>query len=399
MNRRWPAFLFLLWQAGAALAAAPPRSANPPASVRIGYIDLQNDPRYRTDNSYTGIVFHTLGRPYPGAELGVQDAQLIGRVIGSQFVLDRKSAGSAADLPALAKTLVADGDHFIIADLPAPDLLKLADSLRGQPALVMNVSAPDDSLRGADCRRNVVHLIPSDSMLTDALVQYLVAKNWKHILALQGPAKEDAGEIAALRHSARKFGATVDAVRPFVLGTDPRHRDENNVALMTANSDADVIFVADSGGEFARYVPFETHDPRPVVGDAGLMPLAWHWTWYGNGAPQLQHRFEKLAAPRRMNPEAWAAWAAVKAVTQSVMRARSGDFGQVERFMLGGKINIDGAKGKPMSFRRWDHQLRQPILLATADAVIARAPLPQYLHQTNDLDTLGYDAPESACHF
>jgi ABC transporter substrate binding protein (PQQ-dependent alcohol dehydrogenase system) len=398
MNRLWLALLFLLWQASAALAAAPP-PANSTTSVRIGYIDLRNDPRYRTDNSYTGIVFHTLGRPYPGAELGVQDAKLIGRVIGRTFVLERKSAATAADLPALAKELAAEGDHFIIADLTAPDLLKLADSLRGQPALVMNVSAREDSLRGADCRQNVVHLIPSESMLTDALVQYLVVKNWKDILALQGPAKEDAGEIVALQHSARKFGATVDAVRPFVLGTDPRHRDENNVALMTANSDADVIFVADSGGEFARYVPFETHSPRPVVGDAGLMPVAWHWTWYGNGAPQLQHRFEKLASPRRMNQGAWAAWAAVKAITQSVMRVRSGDFSKVEQFMLGSKINIDGAKGKPMSFRPWDHQLRQPILLVTADAVIARAPLPQYLHQTNDLDTLGYDAPESACHF
>ncbi|MGN6582753.1 MAG: ABC transporter substrate-binding protein [Rhizobiaceae bacterium] len=398
MNRFWPAFLFLLWPASAVLGAAPPPAANPSTSVRIGYIDLQNDPRYRTDNSYTGIVFHTLGRPYPGAELGVEDAQLIGKVIGRQFILERKSAATA-DLPALAKALVAEGDHFIIADLPAPALLKLADAVRGQPVLVMNVSAPDDSLRGADCRRNIVHLIPSESMLTDALVQYLVAKNWKDILALQGPAKEDAGEIAALQRSARKFGATVDAVRPFVLGADPRHRDENNVALMTANSDADVIFVADSGGEFARYVPFETHSPRPVVGDAGLTPLAWHWAWYENGAPQLQHRFEKLASPRRMNAGTWAAWAAVKTVTQSVMRAGAGGFSKVEQFMLGDKINIDGAKGKPMSFRPWDHQLRQPILLATADAVIAEAPLPQYLHQTNDLDTLGYDAPESACHF
>lgn len=236
-------------------------------------------------------------------------------------------------------------------------------------------------------------------MLTDALTQYLVAKNWKHILVLKGPAKADAGEADALARSAKKFGATIDDVRPFVLGTDPRHRDENNVALMTANEDADVVYVADASGQFGRYVPYQTSRPRPVVGDAGLSPLAWHWSWYRNGAPQLQHRFEKLAPPRRMNSVAWAAWAAVKAVTQAAMRAHPHDFSAIRAFMLGNRLNLDGAKGKPMSFRAWDHQLRQPILLATADAVIARAPLPQYLHKTNDLDTLGFDAPETACRF
>jgi ABC transporter substrate binding protein (PQQ-dependent alcohol dehydrogenase system) len=50
-----------------------------------------------------------------------------------------------------------------------------------------------------------------------------------------------------------------------------------------------------------------------------------------------------------------------------------------------------------MSVRSWDQQVRQPILLAGGNAVIARAPLEGFLHQTNDLDTLGYDAPETEC--
>ena len=36
--------------------------------------------------------------------------------------------------------------------------------------------------------------------------------------------------------------------------------------------------------------------------------------------PQLQHRFEALAAPHRMNGAARAAYAAVKAVTRAAMR-------------------------------------------------------------------------------
>lgn len=387
----------------AMIGGARAHSAKDASSVAIGYVSIDNDPRYAADNAYAGIVYRTLGRPLAGAKLGVQDAQTLGRVIGKQFELKEASAASAADLPKLEKAVsdwAAAGDiHFVIADLPADVLLKLADAEKNRPVLLMNVSAPQDRLREADCRANIVHVIPSDSMLTDALVEYLVAKKWPRIFVLQGGADRDGEIVAALRRSAAKFGATVVGEKPFTLGEDPRHRDENNIALMTADINADVIFVADSSREFARYVPYQTSKPIPVVGDAGLTPLAWHWSWYRDGAPQLQHRFEKLAPLRRMNAEAWAGWTAVKAVTEATLRAGSPDFAAVRDFMLGDRISIDGVKGNPMSFRAWDHQLRQPILLATADAVIATAPLEQFLHRTNVLDTLGIDEPESKCRF
>jgi ABC transporter substrate binding protein (PQQ-dependent alcohol dehydrogenase system) len=50
-----------------------------------------------------------------------------------------------------------------------------------------------------------------------------------------------------------------------------------------------------------------------------------------------------------------------------------------------------------VTFRAWNRQLRQPILLHTYDAVIAVAPLEGFLHETNTLDTLGLDRPESGC--
>ena len=72
----------------------------------------------------------------------------------------------------------------------------------------------------------------------------------------------------------------------------------------TGDVDADVVFVADASGEFARTVPYQTAKPMLGVGDAGLTPTAWHWSWFEYGAPQLQHRFQKYALPRRMNAEA-----------------------------------------------------------------------------------------------
>jgi ABC transporter substrate binding protein (PQQ-dependent alcohol dehydrogenase system) len=236
-------------------------------------------------------------------------------------------------------------------------------------------------------------------MLSDALMQYLVAKGWRQILVLQGPAPEDAAMVSALQRSAKKFRATVVDIRRFQLTNDPRHREESNVVLMTDGVPYDVVYVADSSGTFGRYVPYQTSLPRPVVGTAGLVATAWSWSWDRDAAVQLQHRYEKASLPRRMNGGDWAAWEAVKAVTQAVMRSKSTSFEPLRDFLLSDKLNLDTVKGNPGSFRAWDHQLRAPVLLATADAVIERAPLPQYLHQTNVLDTLGIDAPETACRF
>jgi ABC transporter substrate binding protein (PQQ-dependent alcohol dehydrogenase system) len=68
-------------------------------------------------------------------------------------------------------------------------------------------------------------------------------------------------------------------------------------------------------------------------------------------------------------------------------------------FLFGDAFSLAGFKGVPLSFRPWDHQLRQPVLLAADRSLVAVAPIEGYLHPKNELDTLGYDQAESACKF
>jgi len=385
-------------------ASLPSIAAHPEPSetgeIKLGYVELANDPRYDNRGEHSGIVFTDLGRPYQGSQVALEDARSIGRVIGIEFSMEKATAKSVDELPQrISDWMERDGVHFVLADLPAVALKDLSHRVADSRVALFNISAPEDSLRGEDCAKNVLHTNPSEAMLSDALMQFLVAKGWLQILVLQGPAPEDAAMVAALQRSAKKFRANIVETRPFLLTNDPRNREQTNIVLMTTGVRYDVVYVADSSGEFGRYVSYETSLPRPVVGSAGLVPTAWSWSWDRDAAVQLQHRYEKVSPPRRMNGADWAAWEAVKAVTQAVMRTRSTDFDAVKGFLLSDKLALDTVKGNPGSFRAWDHQLRAPILLSTADAVIERAPLPQYLHQTNVLDTLGIDAPESACRF
>jgi ABC transporter substrate binding protein (PQQ-dependent alcohol dehydrogenase system) len=232
----------------------------------------------------------------------------------------------------------------------------------------------------------------------DGLVQYVLSRKWMNLLEFQGPSAADAAMTAAFEHSAQKFGAKIVAQKKFKPGADPRDREQNDPALLSAiNRDFDVVFVADSDFDFVRTVPYRLVRPRPVIGSIDLEPVAWHWTWDHNGAPQVNSRFEKRANGRRMAGPDWAAWIAVKMIVQAVLHTRSADFATDRDFILGDG-RFDGDKGLAVSVRPWDHQVRQAVLLAAPYEVVASAPIEGFLHQTNELDTLGDDQPESACH-
>src|SRR5207244_1674340 len=124
--------------------------------------------------------------------------------------------------------------RFFLLDVPTDVTKAITAAIKDPGYLFVNVSDPDDSLRGAACARNLAHTAASYNMLADGIVQYLVTMNWTRVLLLQGPLPEDAKMAAAVQRSAKRMGATISDTKPFVLGNDPRVREMNNIALMTA---------------------------------------------------------------------------------------------------------------------------------------------------------------------
>ena len=104
-----------------------------------------------------------------GGRMAIQDNNTTGRFTGHHYSLKEVLLPDGADPSEAARSLVADGIGYIAAILPAEDIVKVADALKGSNAIVFNATAPDDRLRGADCRANVFHVVPSRAMLTDAL--------------------------------------------------------------------------------------------------------------------------------------------------------------------------------------------------------------------------------------
>jgi ABC transporter substrate binding protein (PQQ-dependent alcohol dehydrogenase system) len=234
-------------------------------------------------------------------------------------------------------------------------------------------------------------------MRADALAQTLVARRWSNVLLLAGPSALDAERSAVAQAAIKRYALKLVQAKPFKLSADPRERELGNPALLTSSAASgayDVVWVVDSDGEFARALPYRTALPRPVVGDAGLVALAWQAQFERFGAPQVSRRFAK-ATGRAMTAPDWAAWMGGKAIAAAAAAAPKGPAAAFAKALSA--LELDGSKGTSMSFRAWDGQLRQPMLLSDGQGVIALAPAEGVLHPRNNLDTLGADAPEKLC--
>jgi ABC transporter substrate binding protein (PQQ-dependent alcohol dehydrogenase system) len=158
----------------------------------------------------------------------------------------------------------------------------------------------------------------------------------------------------------------------------------------------DVVVVADEGELFGDYFPYRTWDARPVVGTSGLFATTWHPAVELWGGTQFQNRFKRMAN-RQMRPLDYNAWMAVRSVGEAATRKKTGKALELIEYMRSPEFELAAFKGQKLSYRAWNGQLRQPILLTTAKLPVTVSPQPGFLHQFSELDTLGVDKPETKC--
>jgi ABC transporter substrate binding protein (PQQ-dependent alcohol dehydrogenase system) len=337
-----------------------------------------------------------------GVKLAIEDNNTTGKFLNQHFTLDETDLKNGDDVVKAATTL-AEHDGFIILDLPADEVLKVADALRDRGTVLLDAGSIDDRLREQDCRANVVHVAPTRTMLADALGQYLVWKQWKRWLLVVGSHDNDKLYADALRRTATRFGAKIVQERTFEDTGGARRTDsgvtliQRQMPVFTQQAPAyDVLVAADESEVFASYLPYRTWDPRPVAGSAGLVATSWdaaHDQW---GAVQIQNRFVKLNS-RHMTALDMQAWTAARIVGEAVSRTNSADAKTVFAFIKGKDFSVAAFKGQRLTLRDWNLQLRQPILLADGRMVVSVSPQEGFLHQVSELDTLGVDRPETKC--
>jgi len=369
--------------------------------VPVPIVYLSRDDTDTSRASLTDPVVADYG--WQGARFGVDEININGRFLGKQYQLVKITVPPAGDLQAAAKQALADGHLLIVADLKAADLLLVADLPEARGALILDARTSDDVLRQADCRNNVFHLLPNWAMRADALAQFLARKNWKRWFLLTGASAADQSYAASVRRAASRVGAKVvaEARYRYQAGAGSaaggHEQIQSQLSSVTHTSAAyDVVFVADTSDAFGDYLLYNTWDPRPVVGTHGLVAVAWHRLFKEYAARGVEYRFH-LAAARDMTERDYGSWLAVSTIGEAVARNGKTDAADVRSYFLSDQFSVPANKGEGLSFRHWDHQLRQPLLLFGPQMLVSMWPLGDSKHAKFQTDALGYSQQESSC--
>jgi ABC-type branched-subunit amino acid transport system substrate-binding protein len=227
------------------------------------------------------------------------------------------------------------------------------------------------------------------------------------------------------------FGGDVQATTVIVRSPDDLQRDARRVkatALIGGEDLSTCLALADVARELGalhfnvsctadalRDADCRRHSFHICPSDAMLrdtrtqlkMPLdarvtAWDPALDRFGADTLNRRFEARFR-RPMTADAWCGWFAAKVLWEGALRARSTDAQALTTYLESDTASFDGHKGRPLSFRAWDHQLRQPVYLmgGSTGVGILEAPASAGPEEASRdmLDRIGTPAARTTCRW
>jgi ABC-type branched-subunit amino acid transport system substrate-binding protein len=298
-----------------------------------------------------------------GAQMGAAEAEQLAQMFGKRVELVAPKLAGTEGVAAAAAGLVKDGVAVLVGggDLVAAEALR--EVARGGKALFLNVGCPADRLRSERCDRHTFHLHASLQMHAGAAAFWLAEekklKRWA-VLAGSEDLRRPLAAFAAMR------GATV-------------------VEDVT-QAEALWVGLPGTGGELAILAPEAGVVPTPEAAASGVRPLMWHHTLERYSARELNNRHRRRF-DEPLDGASWSAWAALKLVGEALLRQGPTPRALVE--YLESEPPFDGHKGRALTFRKEDHQLRQPMYLwrpgkagAEAGEVVAEVP------RAGDLDAI-----------
>lgn len=163
----------------------------------------------------------------------------------------------------------------------------------------------------------------------------------------------------------------------------------SNVAVFNLTSDSDALRIAclpnlmniTSSQKMKQDAVAQMLAKNPA---SKAQAQGWHRAFKKFAASQLNSRFTK-AHGVAMDDDAWAAWAAVKMLSDTIARTQSTDAAATLNYLKNDLV-FDGQKGAGANFRNTG-QLRQLVLLVENDKIVAEAPLRGV---KGGLDSLGH---------
>lgn len=344
-----------------------------------------------------------------GARLGIAEAESLAQMFGKKIDLALPSVPGPERLASVAAALVKEGVSVLVGGGDEGAALALREVAREGKALFLNVGSASDRLRSERCERHAFHFHASLQMHVGAAGFWLIEEKRLRRWAVLSQSDELRRAVLAL---AEARGATVVEDALAVSGTTDwrpmleRLRAPAPEALWLGLRAAEVpAFLqqyaqANLAGELIGITPDAIGLPNvDPAGLSGVWPLMWHHTLERYSARDLNSRYRgRFGQP--LDAASWSAWAAIKMVGEALLRAGTTPQLLLEHFES--EPPFDGHKGRPLTFRKQDHQLRQPMYLAQArpaNAGEGNAPRVEVIAEVprGDLDAIFLPPRDEGC--
>lgn len=409
----WSRRRFVLAAALAPAGAVLGRRAAATEVIRVGYVATRG-------GSLAGAAAYATA----GVRVGAEEVRATAEMFGKRFELLEAEAATPAEAADRATELAASGKAVaVVGGLDEATGRHIAQALAGSRVLYVNAGSPAESLRGAGCHRTVFHVEASLAAYADALAVYLVRQAKASRIALfTAESAAGASLEGAVRRALGRAGGTIVEAATVPAGTADvrpaltRGLSAGAQALILNLTGPDLYAAVRGARQDGATLPLAAVLVEPAeawAADTAGLPDLWPSLWAHDFRPysgrELNSRFRK-GLGRPGESRMWAHWCAVKVLWEAVLKRGSTSPAALIPF-LEGDVTFDGHKGMGLSFRPWDHQLRQPLLIlrrqsAPKDAWGAfgfaqEVPLRGTPGATEEavLDTLGLGPGETACRF
>lgn len=383
-------------------------------TLRIGIV-LPDDDGPVTRSAVQGATF--------AAEEFALNASLFGIELDVVIRQDDDPAAAAAEL-------IEEGVIGLAGGLDYGSALALSQAAAAAEVPFLNIAAPADSLRNAQCSAYTFHIAPSAAQYLDAIGGWYIRAGFRDWFIVVGEDQESQDQLQRTLWmlNNRHFGARERGIFTMAPGQAEEAaaqaaRADVQLVLTLLPADQQLEFLAAYEAEGApatvtgmphpdaqtREFFLAAHEASPTRG-AGHRAIGWAATLDAYGARELNARY--LARwDEPMELAGWGAYQAVKIFYEADTFSGGLRGTELRDYLLDENTVYDIWKGLGASFRPWDHQLRQSLYLIEVDPeaeslfaiemLVGELPA-IYMPGTDPverLDQLGDLAANSGCNF
>jgi branched-chain amino acid transport system substrate-binding protein len=316
-----------------------------------------------------------------GATLAVEELNEKGGVMGRKLELITEDEANPGVAVQKARKLI-EKDHVVAIEgtVSSASCLAVGDEVQRAKVLLVNAGSNSDEIRSKRCHRYVFSTEGCNTQYVNAIGNWLIKErkvNRWYFLTSDYAFGHDLLRVARGLLSANKGTEVGSDLAP--TGTT----DFSQYITKMKAAKPDLVFHNLAGADVTNFLKQYAEAGMTIEVAGGVIDSAYAWPvgeslrghfpiiwWHELKTPASiawAARYVKRWG-RPPDNQAYGDYVAVHAIAQAIDKARSTDSTKLVQALEGHTLTsaMDGLKGRPLTFRAWDHQLLQPMYVVAA---------------------------------